>query len=320
MDRPRSDQESSGYLSRFRGKFLLNRRCSADKGATMTDGEKAGRNSDKIQKIKFEDLLSKFPPGELYAIRNLGISRSPSSAPILNKPRLKLYCPDDFCSGLRFFDAHQTQKVALTEKWSSVFLHYSCSNCRSRSKIFAVMARWNAVADEGEAVKIGEWPPFGPQIPARLTTIAGQSKALFLMGCRAEMQGLGIGALVYYRKVLENQKNHIIDEIIRVARRTHPSEPQIERLKAGRGEKEFKKAAEIISDAIPQVLLINDYNPLALLEQALSKGSSMEKDHDALRLAAAIRKILTELSELMARALEDQTDLEEAVSTILQQD
>ena len=68
------------------------------------------------------------------------------------------------------------------------------------------------------------------------------------------------------------------------------------------------------------MLLINDYNPLALLEQALSKGSSMEKDHDALRLAAAIRKILTDLSELMARALEDQTDLEEAVSTILQQD
>jgi hypothetical protein len=43
----------------------------------------------------------------------------------------------------------------------------------------------------------------------------------------------------------------------------------------------------------------------------------VEKDHDALRLASAIRKILTELAERMARVLEDQTDLDEAVNTIL---
>ncbi|MEJ2100552.1 MAG: hypothetical protein P8X68_11315 [Desulfobacterales bacterium] len=209
----------------------------------MAVGEKTGRNSVRIQPIKFEDLLSKYPPGKMHAIRNLGISRSPTSAPILNKPRLKLYCPADFCRDVRFFDAYQTQKVALTEKWSRLFLHYSCSNCRSRSKIFAIMARWNAVADEGEAVIIGEWPPFGLQVSARMAPIAG-----------------------------------------------------------------------------PQTLLINGYNPLALLEQALTKGSSVERDHDALKLAAAVRKILTELAERMARALEDQTDLEEAVNTIMQYD
>ena len=284
----------------------------------MAEGQKAGRNSAKIQAIKFEDLLGKYPPAEVYAITNLGISRGPSSAPILSKPRLKLYCPDDFCNGLRFFDAHQTQKVALTEKWSRLFLHYSCSNCRSRSKIFAIMARWNTVADEGEAMKIGEWPPFGPQVSVRLTPLLGQNQALFLMGYRAEMQGLGMGAMVYYRKVIENQKNQMIDEIIRVGRRNHAFDSQIEKLKAARGEKEFKKAVEIISDEIPRALLINGYSPLALLEQALAKGSQVEKDHDALRLAAAIRRILTELAERMARALEDQTDLEEAVNTILQ--
>jgi hypothetical protein len=153
-----------------------------------------------------------------------------------------------------------------------------------------------------------------------MAPIAGHSKALFQMGHQAEMQGLGIGAMVYYRKLIENQKNHIIDEIIRVARRTHLSEPQIEKLIAARDEKEFKRAVETISDAIPQTLLINGYNPLALLEQALTKGSSVERDHDALKLAAAVRKILTELAERMARALEDQTDLEEAVNTIMQYD
>ncbi len=284
----------------------------------MAEVEKARRKSAKIRTLKFEDLLSKYPPGEVHSITNLGISRSPSSLPILMKPRLKIHCPDSFCNGVRFFDAYQTKRVTLTEKWSRVFLHYSCSNCRSRSKIFAIMARWNDAADEGEAVKLGEWPPFGPQVSLGTISILGKNKDLFLMGRRAEVQGLGIGAYAYYRRVIESQKDHMIDEIIRVLRKTNSPETQIEKLKSARTEKQFKKAVELISDAIPQALLINGYNPLALLEQAITKGSDARHDNEALKLATSIRIIITELAERLVRALEDQTDLDKAVNYILQ--
>lgn len=286
----------------------------------MAEVEKARRNSAKIQTIKFEDFLSKYPPGEVHSITDLGISRSPLSIPILIKPRLKLHCPDSFCNGVRFFDSYQTQKVTLTQKWSRVFLHYSCSNCRSRSKIFAIMARWNTVADEGEAAKLGEWPPFGPQVSLGIISMLGKNKDMFLLGRRAEIQGLGIGALAYYRRVVENQKDHIINEIIKLMRRANSPETQIEKLKSAKNEKHFKKAVELISDTIPKALLINDYNPLALLEQAMTKGLSVQKDSDALKLATSIRKILTELAERVVRALEDQADLDEAVNYILQHD
>jgi hypothetical protein len=291
-----------------------------DRDQTMVEAEKARKHSVKIQAIKFEDLLSKYPPGEVHAIINLGISRSPSSLPILIKPRLKLHCPDRICNGVRFFDAYQTKQVTLTEKWSRVFLHYSCSNCRTRSKIFAIMARWNDAADEGEAVKLGEWPPFGPQISRGVISILGKNKDMFLMGRRAEVQGLGIGALAYYRRLIESQKDHMIDEIIRVLRRTNSPQTQIEKLQSARNEKAFKKAVEFISDAIPQTLLINGYNPLALLEQAITKGADAQHDKEALQLATAMRIILTELAERLVRALEDQTDLDEAVNYILQHD
>ena len=287
------------------------------KGSIMAQVEKARRNSAKILTLKFEDLLSKHPPGEVHSLINLGVTRSPSSLPILIKPRLKLHCPDSFCNGIRFFDAYQTKRVTLTEKWSRVFLHYSCSNCRSRSKIFAIMARWNEAADEGEAVKLGEWPPFGPQVALGFVSFLGKNKDLFLMGRRAEMQGLGIGAFAYYRRVIESQKDSMIDEIIRVWRRTNSPETQIEKLQAARTEKDFKKAVELISDATPQALLINGYNPLALLEQAMAKGADAQDDIEALKLATAIRIILTELAERLVRVLEDQTDLDTAVNFIL---
>ena len=283
----------------------------------MAESGKARRITAKNQTLKFEDLLSKHPPGDVHAITNLGVTRSPSSLPILIKPRLKLHCPDSFCNGIRFFDAYQTRRVTLTEKWSRVFLHYSCSNCRSRSKVFAIMARWNEAADEGEAVKLGEWPPFGPQVGMGIISILGKNKDLFLMGRRAEMQGLGIGALAYYRRVVESQKDSMVDEIIRVWRRTNSPEAQIEKLKSAKGEKQFKKAVELVSDAIPQALLINGYNPFALLEQAITKGEDVQTDNEALQLATAIRIILTELAERLVRVLEDQTNLDTAVNYIL---
>ena len=286
----------------------------------MAELKKARQDSAKFKTLKFEDLLAKYPPGAIHSITDLGISRSPTSLPILIKPRLKLHCPERFCNGIRYFDSYQTKKVTLTEKWTRVFLHYSCSNCRSRTKIFAIMARWNMVTDQGEAAKLGEWPPFGPQVSLGIISMLGKNKDMFLLGRRAEIQGLGIGALAYYRRVVESQKDHIFNEIIKLKRRTNSPETQIEKLKAAKKEKEFKKAVELISDTIPKALLINDYNPLALLEQAMTKGSYIQDDSDALKLATAIRKILTDLAERLVRALEDQADLDEAVDLILQHD
>jgi hypothetical protein len=52
----------------------------------------------------------------------------------------------------------------------------------------------------------------------------------------------------------------------------------------------------------------------------MTKGLSVQKDSDALKLATSIRKILTELAERVVKALEDQADLDEAVNYILQHD
>jgi hypothetical protein len=299
------------------GLFFDNPQALSDKGFIMNTATAAKQNLTRIEAVKFEDFLSKYPPGEAQAISNLGISRSPNSTPILIKPRLKLHCPNSICSGVRYFDSYQTQKVPLSEKWTRIFLHYSCANCRTHSKIFAIMARWNTDIDEGEAIKVGEWPPFGPKISAKVISILGENKDLFLMGRRSEIQGLGIGALAYYRKVIENQKDHIINEIIRVVRRSGASESYIEKLKSAKMEPKFKNAVELISDALPQALLINGYNPLALLDQAISKGFYVDNDSDALKLATALRRILSELAERVVRALEDQTELDEAVNFVL---
>jgi hypothetical protein len=68
----------------------------------------------------------------------------------------------------------------------------------------------------GECYKLGELPVYGPPTPARLISLIGPDREIFLKGRRCGNLGLGIGAFVYYRRVVENQKSRILDEIIKV--------------------------------------------------------------------------------------------------------
>src|SRR5271166_2758708 len=167
--------------------------------------------------------------------------------------------------------------------------------------------------------KFGEHPPFGPPIPSRLISLIGPDRELFLKGRRCENQALGIGAFVYYRRVVEDQKNRIFDEIIKVAEMVSAPPDTIAKLREAKKENQFSKAIDMIKDAIPQRLLIHGQNPLTLLHSALSRGLHEQTDEKCLELATDIRLILAELSELLGHALKDERELKEAISRLMRQ-
>jgi hypothetical protein len=164
--------------------------------------------------------------------------------------------------------------------------------------------------------KFGELPPYGPPTPSRLITLLGPGRELFLKGRRSEIQGLGIGAFVYYRRVVEDQKNRILSEIIKVAETISAPQEAIDALRAAQAEHQFSKAMDGVKNAIPQSLLISGQNPLTLLHAALSKGLHNHTDQTCLELATDIRLVLAELSELLAHALNDERELKEAVARL----
>lgn len=293
---------------------------------TGQDLEKLSRenNADQIsqnpkidQGISFEELLGKFPPGKLTFISNLGVRRSPSASPFLLKPRLNLFCSDPPCNGTRYFDTEETQTVTLTEKWSRIFMVYTCSNCRSRSKIFALLVRWNATMDSGEAVKLGEWPPFGPPLGNQVLSLVGPGRELFLKGRRAEIQGLGIGSFSYYRRMLISGKEHLIDEIIKVMHRSNAYESNIEKMESARAENQFENIAELSKGCIPEELLIQNENPVVLLDKVLTKGTYAQSDQEFLKLAGTTRLILTELADKLSKALQNKSEINAAINYLM---
>jgi hypothetical protein len=65
-----------------------------------------------------------------------------------------------------------------------------------------------------EAMKLGEYPPFGAPISKRIARLLGEADLeLYRKGIRSEAQGLGIGAATYFRRIVDNQWRQLVTEI-----------------------------------------------------------------------------------------------------------
>jgi hypothetical protein len=170
-------------------------------------------------------------------------------------------------------------------------------------------------SNAGQCYKFGEYPTYGPPTPTRLLRLFGKDREIFLKGRRCENQGLGIGAFVYYRRVVESHKDQILDEIIKVANKVAPD--LVPKFEEAKKQNQFLSAIETVKDAMPQALLINGHNPLTLLHSALSEGLHAQTDEQCLQLAHAVRVVLGDLAERIGQTLKDEAELNAAISRLM---
>ena len=262
------------------------------------------------------------PPGVATSIPNCVLRQTsghglPHTAYNLMLPALELYCQTASCDGPRLFQADNAIWLDK-EKRSHFFVTYRCRNCKSFVKTYAF---WAELKDDGKSAEIrkyGEEPAFGPPTPARVTTLLAEEKEYFFKGRQAENQGMGIAAFAYYRRVVENKKDKIIDEIIRVAQKVGAKSEAIEDLRDAKKHPQFSRAVDAIRHGIPPSLLVGGiHNPLNLLHSALSEGLHAETDEQCLALATSIRTVLIALVERLALALKDEIELNAAISRLL---
>lgn len=274
----------------------------------------------ELEPIAFSEFLEAVPPSTITEIAELtetGYHGPGIPFYDLLVPEIQLHCPNHVCNGTRFFRCTTSPPRVKSAGFSFFYISYVCSNCRKTKKTFSLAARRNEDSDAGRCYKFGELPVYGPPTPARLIKLIGPDRETFLKGRRCENQGLGIGAFVYYRRVVENQKNRILDEIIKVADKLNVSGDVFPALDAAKNENQFSKALASVKDAMPPALLINGHNPLTLLHSALSDGLHDQTDEHCLEIASSVRVVLGELSERLAQALKNEAELNNALSKLV---
>ena len=284
------------------------------------DSHSVGQEPDPIS---FAEFLEDVPSNQVRKISDLKVQRQTDSGRIyheLRTPPIQVHCASDICNGIRVFRNIDERKptVSVHQDFTYDYLTYRYSNCRKTVKIFSIAAKGeSSQVRSGECFKLGEKPAYGPPTPSRLISLIGPDREIFLKGRQCENLGLGIGAFVYYRRVVENQKNRIIGNITEVAEKLSSPVEMISALQNALTENQFKKSMELAKNAIPQSLLINGHNPLTLLHSALSEGLHSLSDERCLELAHDIRIVLGDFAERLAQALKDERELNEALSRLM---
>jgi hypothetical protein len=274
--------------------------------------------------IEVREFFEKVAPGKCVWVKGMPRSRSsvPPSAFTIQRlndfvlPDIELHCPTEItCDGFRTFAAHTDFSLDPGQDLFA-FIEYRCRNCRESAKVFAIQATRPHGRDVALVCKFGERPPFGPPLPSKLIELIRPEWDDFQKGRRCENQGLGIGAFGYYRRVIESQKNRILDEIIKAARKLNVASKLIKELTDAKSEAQFTKALDGVKSSLPDQLMIAGENPLLLLHDALSEGMHRETDEECLKKATDIRLIMTELAERLSQVLKEDSELKAAVSRL----
>jgi hypothetical protein len=230
------------------------------------------------------------------------------------RPEIHIYC--DKCGGERYFNTSSSNIYA--EQSDLKVYEFQCKNCDDSEKYFTVIGKIFSKNDssKGTLMKIGEFPAFGQPTPSKLIAMIGPDKDIFLKGRRCENQGLGVGAYAYYRRVIESQKNRIIDQMLKICGKYDNMAELIKQFEQAKKEIQFSKAVDSIKAALPSSLLIDNHNPLKLLHTALSKGIHEMSDDECLEKANSIRIVLTELCNRMNELLKDDKELHAAINLL----
>ncbi|MYH69796.1 MAG: hypothetical protein F4147_06775 [Gammaproteobacteria bacterium] len=278
---------------------------------------------EEIEYQTIAEFLESTPPNRVIHISDLAERKQSRYGEYIaiRTPEIQLHCDHERCNGVRFFRCISDNKKELnSEDYRFFYVTYLCSNCQRVRKTFSLAAELDTDNQlQGRCYKFGELPTYGPPVSPKLINLIGPDRDEFLKGRRCENQGLGVGAFIYYRRVVENQKNRILGEIIKVSKKIGATEDTINKLETAIKETQFSKALNIAQDAMPESLLINGHSPILLLHSALSKGVHELTDEQCLEFAGSIRVVLGELSDRLAQALKDEAEVMKALSTLMNQ-
>jgi hypothetical protein len=292
---------------------------------TVNDLKRADRvavaedSTNKFPEATLSEFFEVKPANVIFSIteklNQAELTRTDSCS--VKLPSIRLWCNTAECQNICVYQPNKAS-IKVRHYIQKNVVEFACCSCHESKKKYAFSYQYNPDSRRLIALKLGEHPPPSHHLPSRLRTLVGVDQEKLDKGLRSEARGLGIGAFAYYRQIVENQKDRIIDEIVKVASLRNPiPKSLIHELTEARLETQFSSAVEKIKHAIPEALQIKGHNPLTLLHKALSEGLHAGTDAECLEIARDIRVILSEFSERLSDALKDKKELDEAVSRVI---
>ena len=167
---------------------------------------------------------------------------------------------------------------------------YTCRNCGKTTVNYCFI--WQERESNNIFIKVGQYPELEERVPDTLKqALDADDLKLYKNALRMRNFNLGVAAVAYMRRVIENRMNDML-EILHEAAITHNAPAElIARHKEMKEEKRFTVKVDYAGDLLPAGLRPSGKpNPMAVLHELASEGLHAKSDEECVDIFDACRR------------------------------
>jgi len=210
-----------------------------------------------------------------------------------------------------YWEANEAQNANIGTR--ILRLTYRCMHCNRFPRHFYVLVD----GKERTLEKVGQYPPWDISGNKDIENRLGDHARYYRRGLICESQGYGIGAFSYYRRIVEEIIDALLDEISNLLT-GEDFEKYQDALRKTKETTITQEKIALVKDLLPDRLRPGGMNPLGVLHSVLSDGLHAKSDDDCLEDAAACRTVLIFLAAQIAANKNSAKEFTESMQKLLE--
>lgn len=167
---------------------------------------------------------------------------------------------------------------------------YRCRNCGGR--VFDVWFWWWRGGGGATFSKIGQYPKLEIPIPKEFGEALGDKRPLYVKGMTLRHNAYGIGALTYFRRVIEDTTDEMLNLLEEAMQATGADPEALAALQRAKDGTQFEDKVRIAAEVLPANLRPNNINPFGDLYKLLSIGLHDRNDEECCEIVDAMDESL----------------------------
>jgi hypothetical protein len=180
--------------------------------------------------------------------------------------------------------------------------YYSCVDCGKDSVYFLIV-----VLNNGRLMKAGQFPMPSVRVPKNIEKRLGASADFYKKALTSRNEGYGLGAVAYFRRVVEDKTNELVDVVADAAEAYGVPAADVEKIRAAKNEKTYEDKLKVAAHAVPEVLKPDGANPFQAMYDILSGGIHAQSEEECLQIADDVREIFDYLFDRLRAEIAERT-------------
>jgi hypothetical protein len=222
---------------------------------------------------------------------------------------ISLFCSD--CANVQRWQKHDPYGIANPRENSRTGFgsaQYRCRNCAGR--IVRYYFYWGAANGVGEFLKVGQWPSIDESVQTDLAErLDAEDLDFYRKALRLRNHGLGVAALAYLRRVVENRINDILDVLADAAREHESAAEELKTIEAIKAGRRFDDKISYAAKLLPNHLRPKGQpNPIDKLHELTSEGLHSKSEDDCLAIFDAVKNVFEYVFGKLTVQIDDARD------------